>query len=51
MVAGGVAFDVIGQSHYPFFHGTLTAMRANVDDLATRYGKPIVIAESRIPVD
>ncbi len=47
MVAGGVPFDVIGLSYYPFWHGPLTAMRANVDDLATRYDKPIVLAESQ----
>lgn len=47
MVAGHVAFDVIGLSYYPFWHGSLSAMRANVDDLATRYGKPIVLAESQ----
>ncbi len=49
MVSAGVPFDVIGLSYYPFFHGPVTAMRANVDDLATRYGKPIVIAESQYP--
>jgi arabinogalactan endo-1,4-beta-galactosidase len=49
LVQGGVPFDVIGLSYYPFFHGQLSAMRANVDDLATRYGKPIVIAESQYP--
>ena len=49
MVSAGVPFDVIGLSYYPFFHGPLTAMRSNVDDLATRYGKPIVIAESQYP--
>jgi arabinogalactan endo-1,4-beta-galactosidase len=49
MVDAGVPFDVIGLSYYPFFHGPLAAMRANVDDLATRYGKPIVIAESQYP--
>ncbi len=49
MVNAGVPFDVIGLSYYPFFHGPVTAMRANVDDLATRYGKPIVIAESQYP--
>ncbi len=49
MVAGGVPFDVIGLSYYPFFHGPLADMRANVDDLATRYGKPVVIAESQYP--
>jgi arabinogalactan endo-1,4-beta-galactosidase len=49
MVSGGVPFDVIGLSYYPFFHGPVQAMRANVDDLATRYQKPIVIAESQYP--
>jgi arabinogalactan endo-1,4-beta-galactosidase len=49
MVSGGVPFDVIGLSYYPFFHGPVAAMRGNVDDLATRYGKPIVIAESQYP--
>ena len=49
MVARGVPFDVIGLSYYPFFHGPLADMRANVDALATRYGKPIVIAESQYP--
>jgi arabinogalactan endo-1,4-beta-galactosidase len=45
--AQGVPFDVIGLSYYPFFHGTLSAMRANVDQLATQFGKPIVIAETQ----
>jgi arabinogalactan endo-1,4-beta-galactosidase len=49
ILAQHVPFDVIGLSYYPFFHGPVTAMRANVDDLATRYGKPIVIAESQYP--
>ena len=49
MVSGGVPFDVIGLSYYPFFHGPLADMRANVDALATRYGKQIVIAESQYP--
>ncbi len=49
MVSAGVPFDVIGLSYYTFFHGPLTAMRSNVDDLATRYGKPIVVAESQYP--
>jgi arabinogalactan endo-1,4-beta-galactosidase len=47
MVDGGVPFDVIGLSYYPFWHGTLSAMRTNVDDLATRYHKQIVVAESQ----
>jgi arabinogalactan endo-1,4-beta-galactosidase len=43
----GVSFDVIGLSYYPFFHGPISAMRANVDALATQFHKPIVIAETQ----
>ena len=49
MVSGDVPFDVIGLSYYPFFHGPLADMRANVDALANAYRKPIVIAESQYP--
>ncbi|MGA8718807.1 MAG: glycosyl hydrolase 53 family protein [Solirubrobacteraceae bacterium] len=49
MRSADVPFDVIGLSYYPFFHGPLADMRANVDALATRYAKPIVIAESQYP--
>ncbi len=47
IVAASVPFDVIGLSYYPFWHGTLSQMRASVDDLAVRYPKWIVIAESQ----
>jgi arabinogalactan endo-1,4-beta-galactosidase len=47
LVSEGVPFDVIGLSYYPFFHGTISAMRANVDELATQFRKPIVIAETQ----
>jgi arabinogalactan endo-1,4-beta-galactosidase len=47
LISLGVPFDVIGLSYYPFFHGTLSAMRANVDNLATTFHKPIVIAETQ----
>lgn len=40
-----VKFDVIGQSYYPKWHGTLDELRANVNDLASRYGKPVVVVE------
>ena len=43
----GVPFDVIGLSYYPFFHGTISQMKANVDALASQFGKPIVIAETQ----
>jgi arabinogalactan endo-1,4-beta-galactosidase len=44
--AQGVPFDVIALSYYPIYQGPLSALRANVDELATQFGKPIVIAET-----
>jgi arabinogalactan endo-1,4-beta-galactosidase len=49
LTSEGVPFDVIGLSYYPFFHGPISAMRANVDELATQFHKPIVIAETQYP--
>src|SRR3954452_17950198 len=34
VVARHVPFDIIGLSYYPFWHGTLSQLRTNVDDLA-----------------
>jgi arabinogalactan endo-1,4-beta-galactosidase len=47
LVSRGVPFDVIGLSYYPFFHGTISQMRANVDGLATQFHKKIIIAETQ----
>ena len=38
-------FDVIGQSYYPRHHGTPEELESNLNDLAKRYGKPIVVVE------
>ena len=45
LISRGVQFDVIGLSYYTFFHGPVTGLRDNVDKLATRFGKDIIIAE------
>jgi len=44
--AYGVPFDVIALSYYPLYQGSLSGMRATVDNLATTVGKPIVLAET-----
>jgi len=44
--AQGVPFDVIALSYYPIYQGSLSDLRTNVDELATQFGKPIVIAET-----
>jgi arabinogalactan endo-1,4-beta-galactosidase len=49
LAAQGVRFDVIGLSYYPFWHGSLAALQQNLNDLSTRYGKDIVVAETAYP--
>ncbi len=38
-------FQIIGLSYYPFWHGTLDDLQSNMNDLAKRYGKDLVVAE------
>jgi arabinogalactan endo-1,4-beta-galactosidase len=45
----GVDFDVIGLSYYPWWHGTLDDLRANLGMLAGRYGKDIIVVETAYP--
>ncbi|GAB7043277.1 MULTISPECIES: glycoside hydrolase family 53 protein [Catenuloplanes] len=45
-VSRGVPFDVIAVSHYVYWHGTLGELQANLMDLSTRYGKPVMVAET-----
>jgi len=45
MLSRGVYFDVIGESYYPKWHGTLDDLRNNLTDLATRYSKDIIVVE------
>ena len=45
MLARGVPFDVIGLSYYPKWHGTLDDLRYNINDLARRYKKDMVVVE------
>jgi arabinogalactan endo-1,4-beta-galactosidase len=45
-----VPFDVIGLSYYPVLsEPAISDLRANVDGLASEFGKPIVIAETQYP--
>jgi len=51
LLSQGVDFDIIGLSYYPFYsgHGTLDQLRANLNDLASLYGKELIIAETAYP--
>lgn len=45
MIARGVSFDVIGESYYPKWHGTLDDLRDNLNDLVRRYDKDVIVVE------
>lgn len=43
---GGVDFEYIGLSYYPFWHGTMGDLQENMNDLALRYHKDLIVAET-----
>lgn len=43
--AGGKDFTYIGLSYYPFWSGTLEDLHRNMNDLAGRYRKDMIVAE------
>ena len=45
MLARGVQFDVIGESYYPKWHGTLDDLKNNLTSLAKRYQQDIMVVE------
>ena len=45
MLERKVPFDVIGLSYYPRWHGTLSDLKYNVEDLARQYGKDVIVVE------
>jgi arabinogalactan endo-1,4-beta-galactosidase len=45
MTAHKVDFDVIGQSYYPKWHGTIPDLQANLAQLAKRYKQDVVVVE------
>jgi arabinogalactan endo-1,4-beta-galactosidase len=45
-LARGVEFDIIGVSHYIYWHGSLGRLQANLFDLTVRYDRPIAVMET-----
>jgi len=41
-----IPFDVIGQSYYPWWHGNLNALRANMEFMARTYPQDIIVVEA-----
>jgi arabinogalactan endo-1,4-beta-galactosidase len=46
IVSLGIDYDVIGQSYYPWWHGTLEALQENLAFMSRRYGKDIFVVET-----
>ena len=49
VAAEDVKFDVIGQSYYSKWHGTLDDLKANLTDLAVRYPQDVMVVEYSVP--
>ncbi|QOY87726.1 glycoside hydrolase family 53 protein [Paludibaculum fermentans] len=41
----GLGYDVIGQSYYPWWHGSLLDLKENLDFMANEYRKEIILVE------
>ena len=46
VTARGVEFDIIGASYYPFWHGSMAGLGANLEDVSQRYGKDVAVVET-----
>ena len=42
----GVDYDVFASSYYPYWHGTLDNLSAVLTDVAEKYGKKVMVAET-----
>ena len=45
LLSYGIDFDFIGQSYYPWWHGSLLDLRSNMIFMAETYKKPIILVE------
>ena len=49
LAAEGVAFDLIGLSYYPWWHGPVEDLARNLAETAARFAKDIVVVETACP--
>ena len=45
LLSYGIKFDYIGQSYYPWWHGSLLDLRNNMIFMAKEYKKPVILVE------
>ena len=46
LISYNIPFDVIGQSYYPWWQGSLLDLRENLDFMANEYRKDIIVVEA-----
>lgn len=46
LAAGNVSYDVFATSYYPYWHGSLSNLTSVLSDIATKYGKEVMVAET-----
>tara|TARA_Y100000590_G_scaffold138997_1_gene159232 strand:- start:2086 stop:3450 length:1365 start_codon:yes stop_codon:yes gene_type:complete len=44
-----INIDILGISYYPMWHGTLTDLNQNIDDLSNQFQKPVLVLETAYP--
>ncbi len=49
LTSAGVDFDIIGQSFYPNWHGTMENLRDNLRETINRYHKDVMVVETAYP--
>jgi arabinogalactan endo-1,4-beta-galactosidase len=49
LLAQQVPFDIIGQSYYPWWHGSPAALATCLTNAVNRYGKPVMVMETAFP--
>jgi len=52
MLSRGAKFDIIGESYYPEWHGSIADLKSNLNDLALRYKQDVIVVEySKLKLD
>ena len=49
LIGQGIDIDILSISYYPMWHGTLTDLNQNIDELGNEFQKPVLIVETAYP--
>ena len=46
---GVTDYDIVGLSYYPYWHGTFADLKENINNIYSKFGKEVVVAETAYP--